>query len=157
MAASKKIVEQEPSEIELLLPWHAAGTLNAREARKVDDALARDPELARQYAVIREEHAGSGAKPVVSPLHRHASLRFLREPFTANTGLVRGPRRRRLAGAGRLYRHGADEQSACFVPDGLVEHERAAVDHARSFGHAAGASLGAVRPGCACRRRDGTS
>src|SRR5579872_1802879 len=59
MAASKKIVEQEPSEIELLLPWHAAGTLNAREARKVDDALARDPQLARQYAVIREEYAGT--------------------------------------------------------------------------------------------------
>lgn len=59
MAASKKIVEQEPGEIELLLPWHAAGTLNARDARKVDEALARDPELARQYAVIREEYAGT--------------------------------------------------------------------------------------------------
>ncbi|HET7889130.1 MAG TPA: hypothetical protein VFL62_23115 [Bradyrhizobium sp.] len=59
MAASKKIVDQEPSDIELLLPWHAAGTLNARDARKVEEALARDPELARQYAVIREEYAGT--------------------------------------------------------------------------------------------------
>jgi anti-sigma factor RsiW len=59
MAASKKMVEQEPSDIELLLPWHAAGTLNARDARKVEEALARDPELARQYAVIREEYAGT--------------------------------------------------------------------------------------------------
>jgi anti-sigma factor RsiW len=59
MAASKKIMEQEPSEIELLLPWYAAGTLNARDARKVEEALARDPELARQYAVIREEYAGT--------------------------------------------------------------------------------------------------
>jgi hypothetical protein len=59
MAASKKIVEQEPSEIELLLPWHAAGTLNPRDASKVEEALARDPELARQYAVIREEYAGT--------------------------------------------------------------------------------------------------
>jgi hypothetical protein len=41
----------------MLLPWHAAGTLNARDARRVDEALARDPELARQYAVIREEYA----------------------------------------------------------------------------------------------------
>jgi len=57
MAASKKILEQEPSEIETLLPWHAAGTLNARDARRVDEALARDPDLARQYAVIREEYA----------------------------------------------------------------------------------------------------
>jgi len=59
MAASRKIAEQEPSEIELLLPWHAAGTLNARDSRKVEEALARDSELARQYAVIREEYAGT--------------------------------------------------------------------------------------------------
>src|SRR5476649_1356575 len=57
MATSKKILEQEPSEIELLLPWHAAGTLNARDARRVDEAVARDPELARQYAAIQEEYA----------------------------------------------------------------------------------------------------
>jgi hypothetical protein len=57
MAMSKKILEQEPSEIEMLLPWHAAGTLNARDARRVDEALASDPELAKQYAVIREEYA----------------------------------------------------------------------------------------------------
>ena len=48
---------EEPSEIELLLPWHAAGALGLRDARRVDEALAGDPELARQYAVIREEYA----------------------------------------------------------------------------------------------------
>src|SRR6202048_1201644 len=57
MAMSKKMLEQDPSEIEMLLPFHAAGTLNARDARRVDEALARDPELAKQYAVIREEYA----------------------------------------------------------------------------------------------------
>jgi hypothetical protein len=57
MMAMKKILEQEPSEMELLLPWHAAGTLNARDARRVDEALARDPALATQYAAIREEYA----------------------------------------------------------------------------------------------------
>src|SRR6266568_6430118 len=57
MALSKKTLEQEPSEVEMLLPWHAAGTLNARDARRVEEALARDAELARQYAVIREEYA----------------------------------------------------------------------------------------------------
>src|SRR6202158_695420 len=57
MAMSKKKLDQEPSEIEMLLPWHAAGTLSARDARRVEEALARDPELARQYAVIREEYA----------------------------------------------------------------------------------------------------
>jgi hypothetical protein len=59
MAANRKIMEPEPGEIELLLPWHAAGTLNRRDSRKVEEALARDPELARQYAVIREEYAGT--------------------------------------------------------------------------------------------------
>jgi len=57
MAIGKKMVDQEPGEIEALLPWHAAGTLNARDTRRVDEALASDPELARQYAAIREEYA----------------------------------------------------------------------------------------------------
>src|ERR1700749_393601 len=56
MAVSKKMLDQEPSEIEMLLPFHAAGTLNARDTRRVDEALAADPELARQYAAIREEY-----------------------------------------------------------------------------------------------------
>jgi hypothetical protein len=57
MAANKKMLDQEPSEIEMLLPWHAAGTLSARDTRRVEEALARDPDLARQYAAIREEFA----------------------------------------------------------------------------------------------------
>ena len=59
MALSKRKMEQQASEIELLLPWHAAGTLNTRDARRVEEALAREPELARQYAVIREEYTGT--------------------------------------------------------------------------------------------------
>jgi hypothetical protein len=45
----------ERSEIEELLPWHAAGTLSWRDAARVEEALARDPELARRYAEVREE------------------------------------------------------------------------------------------------------
>lgn len=56
MALSKKLLGQEPGEIETLLPWHAAGTLNTRDARRVEEALARKPELVRQLAVIREEY-----------------------------------------------------------------------------------------------------
>lgn len=56
MALSKKMLEREPGEIELLLPWHAAGTLNARDARRVEEALATDPALAKQYAAIRGEY-----------------------------------------------------------------------------------------------------
>ncbi|MEW6643280.1 MAG: hypothetical protein AB1586_22430 [Pseudomonadota bacterium] len=58
-ATSKKISEDEPGELEALLPWHANGTLSARDARRVDDALARDPALARQYAVIQDEYAAT--------------------------------------------------------------------------------------------------
>jgi anti-sigma factor RsiW len=42
-------------EIEDLLPWYAAGTLAPTEARRVEAALARDPELARSYELVREE------------------------------------------------------------------------------------------------------
>lgn len=57
MAASRKMLEEEPSEIEMLLPFYAAGTLSVRDARRVEEALADDPALAGQYAVIREEYA----------------------------------------------------------------------------------------------------
>lgn len=57
IALSKKMLEQEPGEIELLLPWYAAGTLNARDMRRVEEALAQDPKLARQYAEIQGEYA----------------------------------------------------------------------------------------------------
>ena len=66
MAMSKKVLEQEPSRIEMLLPFHAAGTLNPRDSRRVDEALARDCELARQYAVVREEY--------VETIHLNESL-----------------------------------------------------------------------------------
>jgi hypothetical protein len=59
MIATKRMPEHEPGDLELLLPWHAAGTLNARDARRVEDALARAPELARRYAVTREEYAAT--------------------------------------------------------------------------------------------------
>jgi hypothetical protein len=57
MAIGKKLPDEGPGEIEAMLPWHAAGTLNARDRRRVDEALARNPGLARQLAAIREEHA----------------------------------------------------------------------------------------------------
>jgi anti-sigma factor RsiW len=57
MMATNQILEQGPGEIEMLLPWHAVGTLNARDRRRVEEALAREPALAEQYAVVREEYA----------------------------------------------------------------------------------------------------
>jgi len=43
------------SDVEELLPWHAAGTLSRSDARRVEDTLAHNPELARRYALVREE------------------------------------------------------------------------------------------------------
>src|SRR3569833_1874861 len=57
MALSRKMLEQEPGEIELLLPWYAAGSLNPGDMKRVEEALARDPELGRQYAAIQQEYA----------------------------------------------------------------------------------------------------
>jgi anti-sigma factor RsiW len=47
--------ESELNEIELLLPWHAAGTLSQRDKLRVEAALASDAELARRYELVREE------------------------------------------------------------------------------------------------------
>jgi anti-sigma factor RsiW len=49
--------DSERSDIEDLLPWHAAGTLDYREAQSVEAALASDPALARRYELVREELA----------------------------------------------------------------------------------------------------
>ncbi|MGE3991398.1 hypothetical protein [Pseudorhodoplanes sp.] len=45
----------EREEIEILLPWYAAGTLNRRDTARVERALASDTELARQFEMVREE------------------------------------------------------------------------------------------------------
>ena len=47
--------ETPVSDIELLLPWHAAGTLSYRDSQRVETALANDPELARRFELVREE------------------------------------------------------------------------------------------------------
>jgi anti-sigma-K factor RskA len=45
----------ERQDIEALLPWHAAGTLNRRDSVRVEQALASDRELARRFELVREE------------------------------------------------------------------------------------------------------
>jgi anti-sigma factor RsiW len=51
------VKQSEPSEVELLLPWYAAGTLDAHESQQVEAALANDPELAARYEWVRAELA----------------------------------------------------------------------------------------------------
>ncbi|HWL31882.1 MAG TPA: hypothetical protein VNQ50_07085 [Xanthobacteraceae bacterium] len=55
MSAVKKPDDEIPGDVELLLPWHAAGTLNRRDAARVEQALANDNELAARYERVREE------------------------------------------------------------------------------------------------------
>ncbi|WP_024508818.1 zf-HC2 domain-containing protein [Bradyrhizobium sp. ARR65] len=98
MALSKKMLEDGPSDIELLLPWYAAGTLTARDARRVEEALARDPDLARQFAVIREEYAET---IVVNESLGAPSGRPLQKLFAA---IDAEPERRRRARVGLVAR-----------------------------------------------------
>jgi anti-sigma factor RsiW len=46
---------QPADDIEALLPWYAAGTLDAHEAMQVEAAVAADAELARRLDLVREE------------------------------------------------------------------------------------------------------
>ena len=163
MAMSKKMLDQEPSEIEMLLPWHAAGTLNARDARRVDEALASDPDLARQYAVIREEYAetihlneslGAPSARAMQKLFAAIDGEPVRKPSVSLNISARiaeffaslSPRTlawsaslgaRGAAAAGRRDRRGADEEPDRFVPDRLAEPERAVAPITRDLGAAA--------------------
>jgi anti-sigma-K factor RskA len=85
--------EPEHQEIEALLPWYAAGTLSRRDANRVEQALAGDRELARQYDLVREE--------LVETIHLNETLgapsaRAMERLFAAiDAEEVRAPRHRR--------------------------------------------------------------
>ena len=55
MNAMKNEADALPEDVELLLPWHAAGTHSRRDAARVEQALANDNELASRYEMVREE------------------------------------------------------------------------------------------------------
>jgi hypothetical protein len=89
MTTRDRRAEQE--EIEMLLPWHAAGTLSRREAARVEAALAADAELARRYALVREELAAT--------IHVNETLgappaRAMERLFAGIDGIEREGRRR---------------------------------------------------------------
>jgi hypothetical protein len=48
-------IDMQLDGLEALLPWHAAGTLNRRDAGQVARALGSDRELARRFNRVREE------------------------------------------------------------------------------------------------------
>jgi len=86
--------EPERHEIEVLLPWYAAGTLSRCDADLVERALARDSELARRYDLVRQQLAET--------IHRNETLgvpsaRAMEKLFAAIDAEEAGapPRRRR--------------------------------------------------------------
>src|SRR6516164_2132007 len=92
--------EPEHQEIEALLPWYAAGTLSPRDTNRVEQALAGDRELARQYDLVREElvetiHLNETlGVPSARVRLRQPHLGVSLEPYSAHACLV-GKRRRR--------------------------------------------------------------
>ena len=48
-------IDKEREELEILLLWHAAGTLDRRNAERVEEALADDRELSRRFELARDE------------------------------------------------------------------------------------------------------
>ena len=98
-----------------LLPWHAAGTLNRRDADRVEQALASDRELARRYDLVREELAET--------IHLNETLgapsaRAMEKLFAAiDAEEARAPRRRALV---RPRRPHLASSSAGFAPRTLA-------------------------------------
>src|SRR5438309_9213851 len=87
--------EPERHEVEALLPWHATGTLNRRDADRVEQALAGDRELARRYELVRQELAETTR---LNETLGGPSARAMEKLFAAiNAEEARAPRRRRRA------------------------------------------------------------
>ena len=92
--------EKERHEIEALLPWHAAGTLSRRDADRVEQALAGDPQLARRYDLVRQELAET---IYVNEAPGAPSARAMEKLFAAIDAEEAGaPRRRRRRISGPL-------------------------------------------------------
>src|SRR5690242_13331911 len=50
-----RMIDTERTDIEALLPWHAAGSLNRRDAERLENMLAGDRELARRLDLAHAE------------------------------------------------------------------------------------------------------
>ena len=117
------IMNREPEryDVEALLPWHAAGTLNRRDSDRVEQALAGDRELARRYELVREELAET--------IHLNESLgapsaRAMEKLFAAiDAEEARSPRRQRSLDLGARI----SELLSQFTPRTLAWSAAAAV------------------------------
>jgi hypothetical protein len=80
--------EDEMQAIEELLPWYAAGTVDAASVRLVEQALAREPKLQASLRLVQEDRTRRSSSTRVS-------ARRARKPGRASW------RRRRPSRAGR--------------------------------------------------------
>ena len=83
---SKRAPERQ--NIESLLPWHAAGTLNHRDAERVEVMLKNDKDLRKQYQLVREElsEAIRLNESLGAPSERAMERLFLRIDMEAPAG-----------------------------------------------------------------------
>ena len=79
-------------EIEEMLPWHAAGTLSRRDAQRVEDALRNDAELARQFALVREEFSETIHLNETLGAPSSRAMERLMAGIEAESGPARAPR-----------------------------------------------------------------
>lgn len=89
--------EGSREDIELLLPWYVNGTLEAADLAKVEDYLARHPDMAEQVATLREDMAEAiGANEAIAGPSGAALDRLM-----AQIEQEEVPLRRRAAQTGR--------------------------------------------------------
>ena len=105
--------KEETEAIEELLPWYAAGTLDPANVRRVEEALARRPDLQASLSVVREDRdetialneslgapSGRSWLKVLATVEAEPRKPSLRARLAALVGLGAQPLPARLAWAG---------------------------------------------------------
>ena len=86
-------------EIEELLPWYATGTLSGREAKRVEQALVGDRELARRYELVRQELAETARLNEALGVPSARAMEKLFAAINAEEARAPRPRPRPISGA----------------------------------------------------------
>src|SRR5580700_10718372 len=109
------VKQSEPSEIELLLPWYAAGTLDARGAGAGDPCQRGGGRAigSRCKSAVRQDRCLAGAKISAIDRSRRSHRRISSVTFAPHRGLVGdggGARHRAAGGNFGRYRAQGEER-----------------------------------------------